>query len=189
MNRVLENDLFTCFYFRKMIKCENKLVATIYLEITQNSRLKLSCCILIAVAAHWLVFFLFFEFLEIRFDNNAAWASKFKYLKNSNWTRNFWNVNKWAGVDEIMLWLNNHGYARYVTAYFFLVYSQINTLSNSHYQGVLFFFSVQWAYQTFVNFVKCEMFGCLQEIWVKFIFIASCVRSLSISFYPKSHKI
>lgn len=84
---------------------------------------------------------IFFRFRGIRFDNNAAWASKFKYLKNSNWTRNFWNVNKWAGVDEIMLWLNYHGYARYVTAYFFfLVYSQINTLSNSHYQGVLFFF-------------------------------------------------
>lgn len=83
----------------------------------------------------------FFEFRGIRFDNNAAWASKFKYLKNSNWTRIVWNVNKRAGVDEIMLWHNKHGYARYVTAYFFfLVYSQINTLSNSHYQGVLFFF-------------------------------------------------
>lgn len=122
-----------------MIKCENKLVAIIYLEIIQNSWLKLSCCTLITVAAYWLVFF--FEFRGIRFDNNAAWASKFKYLKNSNWTRIVWNVNKWAGVDEIMLWHNKHGYARYVTAYFFfLVYSQINTLSNSHYQGVLFFF-------------------------------------------------
>lgn len=64
----------------------------------------------------------FFRFRGVRFDNNAAWASKFKYLKNSNWTRIVWNVNKWAGVDEIMLWHNNHGYARYVTAYFFFLY-------------------------------------------------------------------